>query len=136
LGRNPDVQWLEKELYGFHEDREPRFVRRDEKDHPPYRRLVGKFPVQFPDGEQRTYNLPVYFGLPASVAENLLTSATPGAVLRVWIPVPANAPKAMKDVLGVGTPMPVYFTASDLKRLLTELKLRVAKFVQACQKSI
>ncbi len=131
-----DALWLENELYGF--DTNPT---KSEKDYPNYRMITAE--VRMADDSPLGYNpidLPLYMGQPITQLQEWCNSALAGKQNAILIngPMTDRFRQAIIDALGRNPykseeVVPYIVKTSSLQNIISKLKLRVTRFVNALE---
>lgn len=142
MKRNDDVEWLEREMYGFPEvigSKEPKpFDVEKMPGSPTYRRIEGVVNFYFSDREVIEKRLNFVIPFPVSEIERWIKFSGKGQEILINM----DPPKFIRELFekykikAKSERMPVVFQVLDLERILASLRERLHKFIAEIEDSL
>jgi len=142
IKRNDDVEWLERELYGFPEvigSKEPKPCDVEKMPgSPTYRRIEGVVNFYFPNREIIEKRIPFVISFPASEIERWIEFSGGGREILLNMDPPKFILEFFKEskIKAKSERMPVVFQIIDLERILASLRERLHKFLTEIEDSL
>lgn len=142
IKRDDDVEWLERELYGFPEvigSKEPKACDVEEMPgSPTYRRIEGVVNFYFPNREVIEKKFPFVIPFPASEIERWIKFSGGGREILLNMDPPKFIRELFKKykIKAKSERMPVVFQVMDLERILASLRERLHKFLAEIEDSL